>query len=263
MIKNNVRQQGQVGLIILLIMVVLLTLGVSMASRSVTGLKISRQEAESTRSLNLAEAGIETILADINTFTAGTGEGFITIKKPDDVNYKVTSANTLENIQVAQGHTLEVMLDDGLPGGSKPGPNDELIIEWELAGGSCVTNDPAIEVTIINDQGPGYEVEREAVDTCAGRRGNNEFDPPTGDPLAQQTVELDVKDVVARIKVLYTQTRLSVRSDTYDLPTQVYTVKTWATLADGTTRAVQVNKLGASLPSIFDYVVFSGNTLVK
>jgi hypothetical protein len=47
------------------------------------------------------------------------------------------------------------------------------------------------------------------------------------------------------------------------LPVQNYIVKSNASLDDGTTRAVQVTQRVGSLPSIFDYALFSGDTIIK
>jgi len=70
-------QRGQVGLVVLLVTVVLLTVGVSVASRSVTELQLSRQEQESTRALNLAESGIENLLAQDLATVGSSGTVFV------------------------------------------------------------------------------------------------------------------------------------------------------------------------------------------
>src|SRR4030067_2847347 len=59
---NRGRERGQVGMTVLLIMVVMVTIAVAVASRSVTNLNLTRLEQESTRSLDLAESGIDEIL---------------------------------------------------------------------------------------------------------------------------------------------------------------------------------------------------------
>ena len=57
MIKS--RQSGQILLIVVLTMIVALTVGLSIAARIVTELKISKQNEESQRAFQAAEAGIQ------------------------------------------------------------------------------------------------------------------------------------------------------------------------------------------------------------
>ena len=56
------KQSGQALLIILLVMAVGLTVALAIVSRSVTDIRISRQEEESARAFSAAEAGIEQAL---------------------------------------------------------------------------------------------------------------------------------------------------------------------------------------------------------
>ena len=57
--KFNKSQNGQILLIVVLTMVVALTVGLSIASRIVTELRLSKQNEESERAFQAAEAGIE------------------------------------------------------------------------------------------------------------------------------------------------------------------------------------------------------------
>lgn len=65
--KNSHR--GQVLLIVVLTMVVALTVGLSIASRTITNLKFSKQSEESQRAFSAAEAGIEQALKAAGTQT--------------------------------------------------------------------------------------------------------------------------------------------------------------------------------------------------
>ena len=73
--KNLRNQRGQALLIVVLVMAVALTIGLAVVSRSITDIKISRQEEESARVFSVAEAGIEEALK-LGSGTSGTiGEG--------------------------------------------------------------------------------------------------------------------------------------------------------------------------------------------
>ncbi len=60
--KKSSKQKGQALLIILLVMAVILTIALSIASRSVTDISISKQEDDASRAFSAAEAGIEQAL---------------------------------------------------------------------------------------------------------------------------------------------------------------------------------------------------------
>ncbi len=60
MVKNP--NSGQMLLVVVLTMIVALTVGLSVASRTVTNLKLSRQNDESERAFQAAEAGVQQVL---------------------------------------------------------------------------------------------------------------------------------------------------------------------------------------------------------
>jgi Tfp pilus assembly protein PilX len=61
-VRHAPAQSGQIGVIILLLMVVMLTIGISFLSRSTRELRVATQESESSRVLSAAESGIESAL---------------------------------------------------------------------------------------------------------------------------------------------------------------------------------------------------------
>src|SRR3989344_1551249 len=82
---SMVENRGQVGLTILLVMGVLISLSLSIASRTLGDLVLSRQEKEGSEAFHLAEQGVEEALNAIRqdaglvdggtyTGTVGTGE---------------------------------------------------------------------------------------------------------------------------------------------------------------------------------------------
>jgi Tfp pilus assembly protein PilX len=222
--------EGQAGLIVLLVMVVVTTVAVSVSSRSVSELRISRQEQESTRTLNLAESGIEEILQqDLSTFSstvnvAGT-----------DIPYSITPQDTISNYELSQGHTLEIDVTGATA----------LNLNW--------TGDPSIVVVLIESNG------------TLTREVFKKNSSPAGNIGIAQSLPYSYAfsgKVMARIKALYEPTLITVGRSGGTNPLY-YKVTTTATLADGSTRAVSVNKFPGSLPSIFDYVLFSGTSLTK
>lgn len=68
--KNS--ENGQILLIVVLTMILALTVGLSIASRTVTELKLARQSEESQRALQAAEAGIEQVAKSPTLTSSGT-----------------------------------------------------------------------------------------------------------------------------------------------------------------------------------------------
>lgn len=62
-------ERGQMLLVVVLTMIVALTVGLSVVSRTITGLKISKQNEESQRAFQAAEAGIERAIQSGNSST--------------------------------------------------------------------------------------------------------------------------------------------------------------------------------------------------
>ncbi len=247
--KHRLRSDsGQVGIIVLLIMVVMTTVGVSVASRSVSELKLSRQEEQSTRALDLAEGGAEKIIADIGTYS---GVGTVTVGS-ESVNYNVTAKNEITDMTVFEGHTIQVDLGNVAT---------DLQVTWDNTG-SCDDN-PAIVVALISDAANVRRLFYGPEDCSSVRSDGSTNVALDGSTNTYTTGSIPLAtERMARIKVLYGPANVSVTGA--DLPPQVDVVNTSFTNPnDGTTRAVQVNRLAGSLPSIFDYVLFSGGDLTK
>jgi hypothetical protein len=230
-------QSGQAGLIVLLIMVVVTTIAVSVSTRSVSELRISRQEQESTRTLNLAESGIEEILRQ-DLYTVMTTTPLISVAG-NTIPYDITPQNTISGYSLPQGHTLEVDVEGAT--------TLQIVINSPASG--CARG---LVVTLIKTN---YDLTRQVYRPAGcSTLGVDLPIPPSGIPTNGYKM--------ARIKALFSLINLTVSRDAGTRPLY-YTVKTTATLDDGSTRAVSVNKFPGSLPSIFDYVLFSGTSLTK
>ena len=167
------------------------------------------------------------------------------------------------NETLYSGHVVDVVLEGQQDGGGSVVLGTTLrniTISWTDSG--CV-DEAAIEVTVIKENG---NTRRITADACSRVPVNN-FDLPTENPDRETVVNVNDTggdDKLVRIKGFYAQTIVNVVGDEDGLPAQTTIVTAKAPVgADNTTRAVSVNKVPGSLPSIFDYVVFSGTTLVK
>lgn len=245
---NKIGQHGQIGLIILLIMTVMLSVGVSIASRTVSEVRITQQEEESTRALNLAESAVESLLSrDLSGENYGSGNQASGTLSNGSI-YQVVKRDRLD-ITVQAGHTAEVNLV-GIPASSS------LNIAWTAASGTlnCPNNEPAIVLELFKTDGT---TEYSAYDSCT-RSPSNNFLTPSGTRNHSRTI--DSTYAFARVKVLYANANLTVTGS--NLPVQYYEVTTQSTTGDST-RAVAAKQFLPALPSIFDYVLFSGAGLTK
>jgi hypothetical protein len=63
-------KNGQMLIVVILVMIVALTVGLSLASRTILNLRISRQNDQSQRAFQAAEAGVEQIIQSGNQFSS-------------------------------------------------------------------------------------------------------------------------------------------------------------------------------------------------
>lgn len=273
-------QSGQALLIVLLVMAVGLTISLAVISRSITDIRISQQEEESARAFSVAEAGIE------ESLRAGSATP-VTIGG-------ITATVT----EIAQGGGTEFDF-----GGNKFGEGDiqtVWLVEHNAAGepdptagsygGSTVdlywgnegepadqATTPALEVSVIYEEGGTFKVLRGAFDPYAAR--DNGFDAATsgscsvgGKTYQFCKTDFDLPTVgtpyALRLKLLYSSGEnhplcvSSGGSDTF--PSQGKCFESAATvLESGITRKVQQCQFHKAPPGIFDYVLFSEGDLSK
>lgn len=262
------RQSGQIGIIVVLIMVVLLTIGLSLASRTTKEVILATQEEESTRVFNAAEVGVEQALStnlqfagDVFTSSPITPTGSNTT-----VTYTINKQYQLE-MQIFQGVSATIQLTDT----THPAPPASLLIDWSKEV-DCSTQSPAALLVSI------YAVDRtvtpadvkvryETYEPCGRANGFG-----TGLSVAvdvngyrnHATIPLAAKDTFLRIKPVYNDTKMLVRPSSGQMPVQSYNIRSSGNNNSGTeNRNVQVVRSLPTAPSIFDYVLFSGTTIVK
>lgn len=253
-------QAGQIALVVLLIAVVLLTVGVAVITRSTTDISQSRQEEETSRVFNAAEAGIEDALRqDLETLSYtgniySSGSQFLADPQVS-VEYIVERLYELDSF-VDEGHAVGVDVD---------GWAGEVIIEWSETS-DCVSGDPASLVIAIFDEASNT-VRREAVAGCTHPGDNFGANDGAGGTYSfKRTISVTANDVLVHIRPVYNGTRILVRGGTGigTFPEQQYEIESEASSQiGGETRKVVATKTKPTLPALFDYVLFSGTTLTK
>ncbi|MBI2590676.1 MAG: hypothetical protein HYW33_02220 [Candidatus Blackburnbacteria bacterium] len=281
---------GQALLIILLVMAVVLTIALSVASRSITDITVSQKEEESARAFSAAEAGVEQAI--IGNTTAGSLDS--------GAEYAIETGRIEGNEFIfpsllSAGEVAPVWFvahdADGNQtcGSSYPCfTGSSLTVCWGASGTpSDGGTTPAVEVSMFYTTGSGgstsTKIARGAYDPNSSRRGSNRFDPAGGscsiagtDFAFSKTVNFsDFNPVVpnrtssgeergpqfARLRILYNTDRghpigVSVVGGT-NFPSQGTKIESTGTVGE-TTRKIEFSRLFSDLPPIFDSAVFSG-----
>lgn len=266
-------QKGQVVLIILLILTVLLTVGLSVASRSVTDIKISQQSQESARALWVAQAGLEQAMKA----NVGTGGDIVL----NNVTYKVTAATGLDGgnefvfpdkVSADDSRTFWLVEHDA------SGQINELIKKYNgpkltIYWGDS-TNSPALEVTYIyKDNSDNFHNVHYAFDPQTRT-------PPTNfSPVGSGGTILGVNfprsgsistsgktPYLLKIKPMFNsspvQIGLKVDDSSHIFPSQGNCFDSTATVLESNiTRKLTECRYWQTTPSIFDYLLFSGGGL--
>ena len=186
MLKTS-RNSGQALVIILLILSVVLTIALSIASRSVTDISVSKKEEDALRAISAAEAGIEQLLktgagisiagslpvgstfdASISGLAQGTQE-FVLLTP-------ITAGDAASLWFVAHSEDGSLLCNEGNPCFM----GDRIKVCWGNAGTSAnLSTTPAIELSVLYTTGGGdvstAKIGRAVYDPNGARRADNNF----------------------------------------------------------------------------------------
>lgn len=270
-------EEGQALLLVILIMVVSLTIGLSVVSRSIVNIRTTTEEENSQRALSAAEAGIEQALK--------TGQGVATaqdlgnnaqIKNVEVEQVLGTSFLLSGGNRIEKDNGLDVWLSS-YPDYSGTRWSGDLTIYWGSTTDTCTADSltntmVALEVIVIsgNRNNPDNpESKRYAYDPCSARRGINNFTEPNSGSYAVQgknfayrtpptgSDKISVSNgFIARVIPLYASTSIGV-SGTVALPSQGGIIKSTGS-SGGTERKITYFQGYPQLPSeFFQYILFS------
>ncbi len=266
--KKFTNQSGQTIVIILLVMVVILTIGLSITARSITDLRLSSTTEQSSRAFSAAEAGIEealqkglTGLPSATNVSLGTGGA--------SYSYNVSplgGTGYVPDKPIQQDTVIQLNLS--MTGVSNPATAFNLY--WvDKANSAEVDNSASMEITFVSGT-TTYTLEKYAYNVDAGR--SNGFDSPSsfdqsyGGKTYRAKVSLTIpaNAQVVRIRPLYNNASLAIEAQPSgkNLPTQSFKVTAVGT-AGGATRKIEVTQSVSALPAVFDFVLFSGQDITK
>lgn len=223
MVKNSFinklkSDKGQSLLIVVLVMVIALTVGLSIASKSITSFKNSNEQANSQKALSAAEAGIEQAIksnASVANSNFSAGAGFTTtLTQISGTTFLLNGGNP-----VSQDDGIDLWLT---PYSSDPNLlyqnpwNGTFTVYWGDASGPC--NNAAIEVIVVSGTRNNPSMHKYAYDPCQIRSTTNSFtyisqgqSTVGGKAFYYQSQTIPVTNgLIARIIPLYTNTPAAV-----------------------------------------------------
>ena len=263
------KKNGQILVLVLLVVVVALSIGLSVASRNITNLRISTQTEQSQRAFSAAEGGVEDVLSRLSTIASQPA-----VASSGGYTDEVQVGELKANVTVRAANVYEALISEGTVAqidlAGPPAATGNIQIEWAKTSDEAESAEPAsIEVTIVSGINPGpYTQKRLAL---AGQGTGRVEEGFTGSNCSlpgvfkcAKTITLESNPLFLRVRPFWNRTTVKVASVGGSLPVQTYDVTSTATTELGVTRRVQVNRTALpQLPAAFDYVLFSESDIAK
>ncbi|PIP75065.1 MAG: hypothetical protein CO135_03240 [Candidatus Levybacteria bacterium CG_4_9_14_3_um_filter_35_16] len=270
MVKNYIkRQSGQALLIVVLVMVIALTVGLAVASKSIIGMRMSTEQSESQKALSAAEAGIEQLLSStgslppITSGEIGNKAGYTaTTTQVSGSSFNLNGGNNIAKNEGFDVWLSTYSVDPALiytnPWG---GAGKLLTIRWGDSDDAC--KNAALEIVVLSGTKISPILTRYAVDPCSSRNLQNHFFPigPSVEAINGKVYyyasSISVSNgLLARIIPLYYSSPIGVEGEV-ELPSQGSVIESTGSL-NKTQRKVTVFRGYPRVPSeLFQYSLFT------
>ncbi|MGB6881854.1 MAG: hypothetical protein WBD86_00935 [Microgenomates group bacterium] len=295
-LKKRENQSGQALLLVLLSMAVVLTVVLSILSRTITDITVTTREEEALRAFSAAEAGIERALI-IGTNSGEFGEDASFAATVSNFGYQKMEYVYPEKLLSGEAAVVWFVGHDEETGELTCDTNEcftgsQMKICWGEPGtASDSDTTPATEMSIFYAETPGdystVKIVRDTADPNASRRSSNSFEAPDEgtctidetDFQFQKSFDLASLGVpassynnqnglqFAKIRIFYNtdvahKIGLDVTASGNDLPSQGLKIKSMG-MAGEANRRIEVFQTFGELPPIFDAVLFSPGGIVK
>jgi Tfp pilus assembly protein PilX len=262
-------QRGQILLVIILFMVVILTIGLSLAARNITNISESTADENSQRAFSAAEAGIQVAL-EANQNISETNIDPQTTYKAEIQVIRDTEIALNNGMAIRKNNPADVWLSN------YPGYQDkwsgELTVYWGNAASTDPCSEAALEIAVVSGTDMASPIMRQsAYDPCESRRSTNNFTAPE---MASGSYTIDEKEykyrailapsisngIIARIIPLYANALLGVSGDSA-LPVQGRVIESIGSAGDTQRKIVVVQEHPKLPPEMFPYVLFTPQQL--
>lgn len=267
------RRSGQVTLLAVLIGVLGLTIGLSVASRSLSDLRSATNVDIGTKALAAAEAGVEYGLNQINLIGAAAATGAET-ELADDASKPLGGLTSgIKSVKVKiSAPRLNAIVSDGIV-------EQDDVFQADFSSGSNVIpevnvgwtgNAEGIEVSFLDS---AYNIKRFAY-SKSGLLGGSGFESLSGPTLlcngenGYLSSDINIANpILLRVKPIKGKADKIVvcpSGGSGTFPPQKYVVESTAVTENGTTKKVSVSRdISGKLPGIFDNVLYSGGSIIK
>lgn len=180
--------KGQMLIIVILTMVISLTVGLTLVSRTVTNLKVSKENEQSSRAFQAAEAGIEQALKDQ---TAPPSTASLDLSNNASFTYSIQSTSGTNIIlnagdPVLQTKGIDLWLSNYPNYSNKYGSvaPATITVYWGISSmnSNCtsgINTDPALEIVVLQGNITSPTLSKLFYDPCASRRVANKAAFPT------------------------------------------------------------------------------------
>ncbi|MBI4029224.1 MAG: hypothetical protein HY376_02565 [Candidatus Blackburnbacteria bacterium] len=293
---RNSTNSGQALIVVLLVMSVVLTIALSVVSRSITDISVSQKEESALRAIGAAEAGAEKALIAGSGSTCATGvclpnaafSATITTLAEGARDYAIpinlSSGDVTSIWFVAHDSNNSIVCDSSNPCFT----GDSLKVCWGNSGtsGSSSTT-PAIEISILHTSGSGNvstaKIARVTADPNTSRRADNQFSAAGGScsidtrnfafskeitlSSLNATTRTDSTSfagpILVRLRLIYNtdQAHIVGLSGSFPgngpLPVQGIKIESLGESGDAK-RKVIVYRPYSDIPPVFDFGLFSG-----
>ncbi len=258
------RNSGQALLIVIITMIVALTAGLSLASRTITNLKLSKQNVNAQRAFQAASAGIE------KSLNATSG---ITNSLSNSSSF-TTTVNTLSGTSILLNNGETVDQDRGVdvwlstyPSYATP-YNGTITMYWgssnqiNCSPGSAGNTRAALEVVIISGSTTSPVVSKYAYDRC-GRVGGtltpssafgSSFNGVVFDSTA--TIPAITNGLIMKIIPLYSSTIIGLQG-TAAFPSQGKVIQSTGTSGDSARKIIYFESYPQIPNEVFPYAILS------
>lgn len=274
MAKIEFNSKGQVLLIVVVTMIVALTAGLTIASRTITNLRLSNQNEESQRAFQAASAGIERFL-NATTGSEGTGDF-------EDATFE-TTVLTQDADEYLLNNGAAIDQDRGMDIWLSAHPdfstqyNGSFTLHFGIDTSentqSCsVTTGrnvmPALEIVMLTGSVSNPSLSKYVYDPCATRRSFNNFANPgssgatiEGVDMQHSTAVINVTNgLVARVIPIYNSAVIGINwapSGGAPIPIQGKLLESTGQAGETQRKIVYFESLPQIPVEVFPYVIMS------
>lgn len=260
--QSSSNQSGQVAVIVLLIVAVIATIGLSQLGRTTEDVLVSSQREESSRVFNAAEYGIEEALSDEDHF--GNEANGSTYDLDDlDVDVTITPEENEMETTVPEGESLEIDLAD-LSGVRT------LEVLWDRGSGDNCDLKASLMISVFQSSGTAYNYfVNPATNSC--QKGEDFVDADFVDANVSGgygskfnfTVNGD-SDKLIRITPLYASTDLKISGQGIVMAHTIQSVSQTTDAEEGGSaiqQKIEVQRLSPSSPSFMNFALFTNGKI--